>query len=157
MALKKVVAPVFKEEDIPKMCREYSEISAQIKLLEEQKKSLADKIKSCVESFGVKNDKGSFYYESEDFTAGKVARKSVKIDNEVAVPYLESNNLGDVIDLLKVVNESKLEKALGDGRISIEDIKSFTKETVSYSVSVVENEDVTAEVSKSHLNVARKK
>ena len=65
--------------------------------------------------------------------------------------------MGDVIDLLKVVNEAKLEKALSDGRIGIDEIKSITKETKSYYVSVVENEEVTAEVNKSHLNVARKK
>ena len=165
MALKAVkktsnakVTPIFSAEDIGKMGKEYADISAQIKVLEEKKKALADKIKNGVEQFGVKDDKGSFYLEDDSFILGKIAKKSIKIDQDSAVKTLESMGLGDVVDTVTVksVNEDKLQKALSEKRISFEVVKEFTNESVSYSVSVKEKEAL-AEVEQSTLKVARKK
>ena len=165
MALKKVtkktssnVTPLFSAEDIGRMGKEYADISAQIKKLEEQKKALADKIKNGAEQFGVKDDKGSFYLENDYFIMGKVAKKSIKIDQETAVATLESMGLGDVVDevVVKTVNEDKLQKAVTDKRITLKEVQNFTKESVSYSVSVKEKEAM-PEVEQSTLKVARKK
>lgn len=164
MALKKVtksksnVTPLFSAEDIGKMGKEYADISAQIKKLEEQKKALAEKIKSGAEQFGVKDDKGSFYLENDYFVMGKVAKKSFKIDQEKAVSTLESMGLGDVVDevVVKTVNEDRLQKAVTDKRITLEDVKGFTNESVSYSVSVKEKEAM-PEVEVATAKVARKK
>lgn len=156
MALKKIVTPVFTEEEAFKLSKEYSDLSAQIKLMEEKKKFLADKLKVCAEKYGVKDDKGSYYLESDNFIVGKVARKSIKLDNDLAVSSLEALGLGDVIDFVKTVNEEKLEKAISESRLSIEDVKSFTKETVSYSVLVKEKQEM-PEVDVSEVSVAKKK
>lgn len=165
MALKKVtkktssnIKPLFSEEDIGKMGKEYADISAQIKKLEEQKKALAEKIKSGAEQFGVKDDKGSFYLENDSFIMGKVAKKSIKIDQDTAVPTLESMGLGDVVDevVVKTVNEDRLQKAVTEKRITIKEVEKFTKVSVSYSVSVKEKEEM-PEVEQSTLKVARSK
>ena len=152
------IKPMFSAEDIGKMGREYADISAQIKVLEERKKALADKIKSGAEQFGVKDDKGSFYLESDSFIMGKVARKSFKIDQDTAVKTLESMGIGDVVDVVtvKTVNEDRLQKAVAEKRLTLEDVKAFTNETVSYSVSVTEKE-VMPEVEVSTAKVARTK
>lgn len=153
-----VVKPLYSIEDIGRMGKEYAELSAQIKLLEEQKKQLADKIKSGAEQFGVKDDKGSFYLESPTHIMGKVAKKSYKIDQDKAVETLESMGLGDVVDVVTVrtVNEDRLQKAVKDKRITLDSVQEFTNETVSYSVSVKEKE-VIPEVEQSTLKVARSK
>ena len=165
MALKKVVkktannvTPLFSAEDIGKMGKEYADLSAQIKKLEEQKKALAEKIKNGAEQFGVKDDKGSFYLENDSFIMGKVAKKSIRIDQDTAVPTLESMGLGDVVDevVIKTVNEDKLEKAVAEKRITIKEVEKFTKVSVSYSVSVKEKEAM-PEVEQSTLKVARSK
>ena len=165
MALKKVtkksssnIKPLFSAEDIGRMGKEYADLSAQIKKLEEQKKALAEKIKSGAEQFGVKDDKGSFYLESDSYIMGKVAKKSIKIDQETAVSTLESMGLGDVVDevVVKTVNEDRLQIAVADKRITLNDVRGFTKESVSYSVSVKEKEAL-PEVEQSTLKVARKK
>ena len=152
------IKPMFSVEDIGKMGKEYAEISAQIKQLEERKKSLAEKIKSGAEQFGVKDDKGSYYLESDSYILGRVAKKSFKIDQDTAVKTLESMGVGDVVDVVtvKTVNEDKLQKAVADKRLTLEDVKGFTKETVSYSVSVKEKEAM-PEVEVSTAKVARKK
>lgn len=152
------VKPLFSVEDIGKMGREYADISAQIKQLEERKKSLSEKIKQGAEQFGVKDDKGSYYLESDSFIMGKVAKKSFKIDQDKAVKTLESMGIGDVVDVVtvKTVNEDKLQKAVQEKRLTISDVKGFTNESISYSVSVKEKEEV-PEVEQSTLKVARKK
>ena len=150
--------PLFSAEDIGKMGKEYAELSAQIKQLEERKKTLADKIKSGAEQFGVKDDKGSFYLENDNFIMGKVVKKSYKIDQDKAVKTLESMGLGDVVDIVtvKTVNEDKLQKAVQESRLTLQDVEVFTTETVSYSVSVKEKEAM-PEVEVSTAKVARKK
>lgn len=162
MALKKVtknnVKPLFSAEDIGRMGKEYADLSAQIKKLEEQKKALAEKIKSGAEQFGVKDDKGSFYLENDFYVMGKVAKKSFKIDQEKAVSTLESIGLGDVIDevVVRTVNEDRLQKAVADKRITLDDVREFTNESVTYSVSVKEKEAM-PEVEVATAKVARKK
>ena len=152
------VTPMFTEDNVKSLGRQYADISSQIKALEEQKKALAEKIKQGAEQFGVKDDKGSFYLESEDLMMGKVAKKSFKIDQDKAVEILESMGLGDVVDVVttKVVNEDRLQSAVQDRRITLDVVQDFTNESVSYSVSVKEKAEM-PEVEQSNLQVARKK
>lgn len=160
MALKKVnkVKPLFSADDIGKLGREYAEVSAQIKQLEERKKALAEKIKSGAEQFGVQDDKGSFYLEDDTLIMGKVARKSFKIDQDKAVQTLESMGLGDVVDevVVKTVNEDKLQSAVSNGRITLDDVEGFTNVSTAYSVLVKEKEAI-PEVEVTTTKVARKK
>ena len=153
-----ILKPVLSVEDIGKLGREYAELSAQIKVLEDKKKDIANKIKDGAEQFGVKDDKGSYYLESDTHTLGKVAKKSFKIDQEKAVETLESMGLGDVVDVvtMKTVNEDRLTMAVTEKRISLEEVETFTNTTVSYSVSVKEKEAM-PEVEQTSLKVARKK
>ena len=65
--------------------KQYEEVSAQIKELEKTKKTLADAIKNGAEQSGVKDDKGSFYYETATHILGKVASKSISLNTEKAI------------------------------------------------------------------------
>lgn len=152
------VVPMFSEKDIANMAKEYSEISAQIKELDSRKKELSEKLKQGAEDFGVKNDKGSFYLESDYFIVGKEAKKSISLDQEKAIKTLEKMGLGDVIDVVttKVVNEDKLSTAVQDKRIDFKEVEKFTNTKVSYSVSVKAKE-VMEEVEQTTLSVAKKK
>lgn len=152
------VTPMFSEKDIYSMAREYSELSAQIKELEARKKVLSDKIKEGSEKFGVKDDKGSYYLENDQFLMGKVAKKSFKIDQDKAVGVLKSMGLGDVVDTVTIetVNEEKLNSAVQEGRISINEVEKFTNVTTSYSVTVKEKEPM-PEVEQSTVKMAARK
>lgn len=152
------VVPMLSVDDIGKLGKEYADISAQIKVLEEKKKNLADKIKDGAEKYGVKDDKGSYYLENDSHILGKVARKSFKIDQDKAVSMLQAMGIGDVVDVVttNVVNEERLQRAVQDGRISLDTVEEFTKSSVSYSVLVKEKE-VLSEVDQTTLKVAKKK
>lgn len=165
MALKRVtkkssdkVTSLYSADDIGKMGKEYAELSAQIKELEARKKALADQIKEGAEKFGVKDDKGSYFLESDTLIMGKVAKKSFKINQDKAVSVLEAMGLGDVLDVVtvKTVNEDKLQSAVQDKRISLNTVEEFTDSSVSYSVSVKEKEEV-PEVEQTSLKAARRK
>ena len=66
--------------------------------------------------------------------------------------------LGDVVDTVTVetVNEDKLQKAVQDKRISLDEVEKFTNVKVTYSVLVKEKEAM-PEVEVSTAKVARKK
>ena len=152
------VSSMFTEDNVKSLGRQYADISSQIKALEEQKKALAEKIKQGAEQFGVKDDKGSFYLESEDLMMGKVAKKSFRIDQDKAVKTLESMGIGDVVDevTVRTVNEDRLQQAVSDGRLSLDTVESFTNVSVSYSVLVKEKEAM-PEVEQTTLKSAAKR
>ena len=156
--LKKFTKPEMTAKEILSLGKEYSEISAQIKVLTDRKKELSDLIKKGAEKFGVIDDKGSYYLEDDNFILGKVAKKSFKLNQDKAVETLKSMDLGDVIDKVTtyIVNEDRLTQAVADKRISLDTVKSFTDTKVDYSVSVKEKEDM-PEVEQSTLMAARKK
>ena len=149
---------MFTKKDILAMASEYDEVSAKIKELESRKKVLADKIKEGSEKYGVKNDKGSYYLEDDNYIVGKVARKTFKIDQDKAISVLRNKGLGDIVDVVTVetVNEDKLNNAVQEGRISINEVEDFTNVSVSYSVSVAHKEEM-PEVEQSILKAARTK
>ena len=163
MAVKKMTKKlkpevIYTEKDLISFGESYSEISAKIKELEAKKKALSTQIKDLTEKFGVKDDKGSFYYDSDDFIMGKVCKKSFSLEQETAIKTLHELGLEDCITTVEVVNEDELSKAISNGRITMQSVDSFTKEKVNYSVSVVKKEKVTAEVQQTTLkSVARKK
>lgn len=152
------VKSLFSIDDFGKMGREYADLSAQIKQLDEKRKLIAEKIKEGAEKFGVKDDKGSFYLEDDNFIIGKIAKKSISINQEKAVQVLQSLGLGDVIDTItsEVVNENKLQQAIQDKRISFDTVEGFTDVRTSYAVIVKKKEEA-PEIEATTLKVARKK
>ena len=152
------IAAVMTAKDLERMAEEYNEISSQIKVLDEKKKDLATKIKDASESMGVKDDKGSFYFEGESFVTGKVAKVSMSIKQDEAVKVLEAMGLGDVVDTVttKTVNEQKLEKAVADNRCSLAIVEGFTEKKVQYQVSVKAKE-VMPEIEQTELKSAAKR
>ena len=156
--LKKFEKPTLSVEDYIKLGKDYDELSAQIKELEARKEALSDKIKEGSEKFGVKDDKGSYYLENDQFLMGKVAKKSFKIDQDKAVGVLKSMGLGDVVDTVTIetVNEDRLNSAVQEGRISINEVEKFTNVTTSYSVTVKKKEPM-PEVEQSTVKIAARK
>lgn len=146
MALKKKtkVTSLFTKEDAEKMAEEYSEISKQLKMLQEKKTDLATKLKQIAESLGVADDKGSSYIDGEDFIIGNVAKRSVSIDQSKGVELLESRGLLKCVNvkMVKTVDEKAVEQAVADEELTVEDVKEFTKVSVSYSVSVKEKAEM---------------
>ena len=156
--LKKFTKPEVTAKEILSLGKEYSEISAQIKILTDRKKELSDLIKKGAEKFGVIDDKGSYYLEDDNFILGKVAKKSFKLNQDKAVETLKSMDLGDVIDKVTtyIVNEDRLTQAVADKRITLDEVKSFTDIKTDYSVSVKVKAEV-PEIEQSTLMAARKK
>ena len=146
MALKKKskVTSLFTKKDAEKMAEEYLEISKQIKMLESKKKELSDKLKQGAESYGVQDDKGSYYLEDSSFIIGKVAKRSVKVDKDKAVSLFKSKGLKNCFKRVVSyeVNDSEVEKAFDEGSLTKKDLDTFTSINVTYSVSVSEKSEM---------------
>ena len=158
MALKKKskVTSMFSTTDVQKLAEEYDNISKQMKELEAKKKELADKLKNCAEAMGVVDDKGSSYIDGDSYVIGRVAKRTVKINQEEGVAMLRNKGLLNCITekTTYTVNEAEVEKAGAEETLTEEDVRSFTTINTTYSVSVKVKEDMPeVEVSA----VARKK
>lgn len=151
-------SPAITKEDIGRMAAEYSELSKQIKVLDERKKLLATQIKEGAVKFGTLDDKGSSFIEVNGFVAGNVSKVSMSLNQNKGVEYLERKGLGDLIDekVIKTINEERLEKAVGEKRLTLDEVDSFTDRKTSYQVSVKSVEDM-PEVEQSNLALAAKK
>lgn len=147
-------------KEVAQMSQEYSEVSSQIKLLETTKKTLADRLKEASELIGVKDSKGSYYYDAGDFMVGKVAKKSVSLKQEDTIKFLVQKGLYNkcvTTQTVEVINEKALEDAVKDGTISQEEFESLCNVKVTYSVSVQKVEEM-PEVDTSHaLKAASRK
>lgn len=154
MALKVVKGKQkYSAKEIAQMAEQYSEISRQIKLLEDSKKNLSDRLKEASELIGVKDDKGSYYYDTGDFITGKVAKKSVKLNQDNAIALLKEKGLyKKCVDIQKVevINEKALAYAVENGDISQKEFEDICDVKVTYSVSVQKKEEM-PEVDTSHV------
>lgn len=164
MALKRMkksdnVAFMYSPDDAQEMGKQYLDVSEQIKVLEAKKKELAEKLKECATHYGVKDDKGSYYCETETCVYGRVAKKSVRIDQAKAQEVLRKLGREDLIDevVTCVVNEDRLEEAIQKGDISIKTVEGFTDITTSYSVSVKKAEVAEEVVQSAFKKASRKK
>lgn len=150
--------PTVTEHELGQCAEEYNEISKQIKVLEERKKTLATIIKEGSIKYGTKDDKGSSYFEVNGFITGNVSKLSMSLDQTKGVEYLEKKGLGDLVDVetVKTINEDRLEKAVGEKRLTLEEVESFTIKKQSYQVSV-KSVEAMPEVEQSNLALAAKK
>ena len=158
MALKKKskVTSMFSTTDVQKLAEEYDNTSKQMKEPEAKKKEHADKLKNWAEAMGVVDDKGSSYIDGDSYVIGRVAKRTVKINQEEGVAMLRNKGLLNCITekTTYTVNEAEVEKAVAEETLTEEDVRSFTTINTSYSVSVKAKEDMPeVEVSA----VARKK
>lgn len=127
---------------IGNLLAEYDSLKAQKKVLEDRMKKLADQIKDNAERVGVKDDKGSFYAENEQFIYGKQCKKSVSFDDEKALEFFKDRGLADCISTVEVINEEAVENHINNGDISYEDLESITTTKVTYAVDVKKKKDM---------------
>lgn len=119
--------------------REYAQIRTNEGMLKTRKDALAKIIKEYATKFGVKDQNGSYYAEDEQFKFGNVARKSIKIDFDLAKAYFTERKLWEQVHKkVEVIDEEAIDRMIDEGIIPEEDVEKFTTISVSYAISVVE-------------------
>lgn len=125
---------------IAEQVKQYAALRQQAATIKTQMDKLATSIKEYASTNGTKDDKGSFYSETDTYTFGKQAKKSVKFDPETAIKFFKDNKMTEAIDTVEVVNEAAVEKLIGEGKLSFEDLESITTTTTSYAIVVTAKE-----------------
>lgn len=138
------------------MLSEYDSLREQKKKIEDRMKYLADQIKANAEKVGVKDDKGSFYAEDEQFIYGKQCKKSVSFNQEKALSYFRDHGYDDCITTVEVINEEAVESRINTGDISFEDLEDITTTKVSYAIDLKRKEEM-SEVEQIEVPVAASK
>lgn len=135
---------------------EYDSLREQKKKIEDRMKYLADQIKANAEKVGVKDDKGSFYAEDEQFIYGKQCKKSVSFNQEKALSYFRDHGYDDCITTVEVINEEAVESRINTGDISFEDLEDITTTKVSYAIDLKRKEEM-SEVEQTEVPIAASK
>lgn len=138
------------------MLSEYDSLREQKKKIEDRMKYLADQIKANAEKVGVKDDKGSFYAEDEQFIYGKQCKKSVSFNQEKALSYFRDHGYDDCITTVEVINEEAVESRINTGDISFEDLEDITTTKVSYAIDLKRKEEM-YEVEQTEVPIAASK
>lgn len=138
------------------MLSEYDSLREQKKKIEDRMKYLADQIKANAEKVGVKDDKGSFYAEDEQFIYGKQCKKSVSFNQEKALSYFREHGYDDCITTVEVINEEAVEGRINTGDIPFEDLEDITTTKVSYAIDLKRKEEM-AEVEQTEVAMAASK
>ena len=138
------------------MLSEYDSLREQKKKIEDRMKYLADQIKANAEKVGVKDDKGSFYAEDEQFIYGKQGKKSVSFNQEKALSYFRDHGDDDCITTVEVINEEAVESRINTGDISFEDLEDITTTKVSYAIDLKRKEEM-SEVEQTEVPIAASK
>ena len=138
------------------MLSEYDSLREQKKKIEDRMKYLADQIKANAEKVGVKDDKGSFYAEDEQFIYGKQCKKSVSFNQEKALSYFRDHGYDDCIATVEVINEEAVESRINTGDISFEDLEDITTTKVSYAIDLKRKEEM-PEVEQTEVSIAASK
>ena len=138
------------------MLSEYDSLREQKKKIEDRMKYLADQIKANAEKVGVKDDKGSFYAEDEQFIYGKQCKKSVSFNQEKALSYFRDHGYDDCITTVEVINEEAVESRINTGDISFEDLEDITTTKVSYDIDLKRKEEM-PEVEQTEVPIAASK
>ena len=138
------------------MLSEYDSLREQKKKIEDRMKYLADQIKANAEKVGVKDDKGSFYAEDEQFIYGKQCKKSVSFNQEKALSYFRDHGYDDCITTVEVINEEAVESRINAGDISFEDLEDITTTKVSYAIDLKRKEEM-SEIEQTEVPIAASK
>ena len=138
------------------MLSEYDSLREQKKKIEDRMKYLADQIKANAEKVGVKDDKGSFYAEDEQFIYGKQCKKSVSFNQEKALSYFRDHGYDDCITTVEVINEEAVESRINTGDISFEDLEDITTTKVSYAIDLKRKKEM-SEVEQTEVPIAASK
>lgn len=138
------------------MLSEYDSLREQKKKIEDRMKYLADQIKANAEKVGVKDDKGSFYAEDEQFIYGKQCKKSISFNQEKALSYFRDHGYDDCITTVEVINEEAVESRINTGDISFEDLEDITTTKVSYAIDLKRKEEM-SEVEQTEVPIAASK
>lgn len=121
---------------------EYNQLSKMQKDLEKRRKEISELLKDNADKVGTADANGSYYVDEFPIIFGKMAKHTVKLNEEKARDFFtEKGFLDSVLSTKEFIDESKIEKLLGDEIIKIEDLEKFMDDKVSYSVHVSEKKE----------------
>lgn len=121
---------------------EYDKLRAQSKTIKSQMDKLSAQIKDSAEKLGTKDDKGSYFYETDQYIFGKVAKKSVSFSEEKAIKFFKKKGLDKCIDIVEVINEEAVSGYVSSGDITYEELDDITQTKTTFAVDVKKKEEM---------------
>lgn len=130
------------KQSIDSQVQEYYRLREEAKTIKNRMDALAKEIKEYASANGVKDDKGSTYCDNGTFMFGQQAKKSVSFKKDEAISFFKTRGLLDAVKITEVIDEDAVEKYIGDGLITFEDLESITETKVTYAIDLKKKEDM---------------
>lgn len=140
--MKKAKVVGLPQQSIDDKVQEYYRLREESKIIKSRMDSLAKDIKAYASVNGVKDDKGSFYCDNEEFMFGQQCKKSVSFVEDKAIEFFKTHGLFDAVKTAEVIDESAVEKYIDEGKISFEDLESITNTKVTYAIDLKKKEEM---------------
>jgi hypothetical protein len=137
---KTVVSSTTKE--VSQLIEEKFNLDAQIKILEERKSQITERVKSLAEQLGAQDVKGSFNYvvklEDKNYVISKQARSSVSLNKDALKAYIKKHlrkEYDKVVHLeeVEVIDDKYVEQLIILGKIPTGDIEQFRDVKITYA------------------------
>lgn len=127
---------------IEKKVAEYDKLREEEKAIKSRQAVLSKEIKEYASNHGVKDDKGNFYLENEEYVFGSMAKTTIKFDQEKALNYFKEHKMKSAIKVEERVDEKGVEQLINDGKLTMDDLEDLTISSVAYSISVKKKEEM---------------
>lgn len=127
--------------DILQKVQQYYTLSKEAKTIKSKMDELAKEIKLFASDNGVKDDSGSSYCSGNGFTFGQTAKKKVSFDEEKAISFFKSHGFSSCVHTVEVIDEDAVGELISTGDITVDDLSSITKTSITYSISVKKNKE----------------
>lgn len=157
MAKLPVKKPATSKVPVREYIQEYVRLRDEKKKLEARMSQISEALKAVAEEKGQKDDKGSFYFEHDNFMVGKQARKTITFDVEKATKFFRKKGFPECIDTIEQINMEAVEELLDSGDITLSDLEKITNTNITYSIDIKPVEKVTDEVTETEVKPAKKK
>lgn len=128
---------------IESIVSEYDALRSKRGIIDKRMEELSALIKAYAAKNGAKSDSGSMLCENEEFVFGSQMRKTIKLDETKAIPYLKKRGFKSAILTVEVVDEEAVDRLIAQGKITPEQIEPLTTTKPQVSVYVQKKEEMT--------------
>lgn len=125
--------------DLTSQVREYAQLKNTTSLLEERQKQIRGTLFGRLDADGEIDDKGNIFIELPEAVDGivrieKQRRTSRKVD-DIAAEEILVEDLEEIFDTVKVVNEDKLMAAFYEGKLTENDLERIYPATITWALT----------------------
>lgn len=127
---------------VDELANEYYQLRKQKNTIESRMSELSKRLKEYAQSSGVKDIRGSYYLNREEYRIGDTLRRTTKVNDEKAVALLKKKKLKGYIEIRESVSKETIEQLLENSLLSEKEVVSILDVTESRSIDLRKQDEI---------------